>query len=152
MTKINLTSTSGSGFLETDYNQLKGALQSGTYNLYSITADALITSAGINVDTLATSVGLKANKLLSVGSITGAYTLASSDSSSYMRNVGANTITLPVNLSTGFNVTVQNTDGSTITWASDGTINAKNTAQSTQWGAVTAICTAASTWDLIGDL
>ncbi len=55
MTRVNLTSTSGSGFLETDFDQIKDLLQDGGVEGVTITASALVTTAGINVDTLASS-------------------------------------------------------------------------------------------------
>jgi len=153
MANINLTSTSGSGFLETDFDQIKDVLQDGGVEAVSLTAGTIATTAGVNLDTLNTTVSNKADKNITITAISGAHTLASSDNTTILHNTGANTITLPNTLNTGFNVTVVGMDGSTITYSGT-TINSKgaSTTQSNQYGAVTAYYAGSSTWHLIGDL
>ena len=53
MALINLTSTSGSGFLETDFDEIKAGLQSGTVDLNT----ALFTTTGITLNGNLTTTG-----------------------------------------------------------------------------------------------
>ena len=84
--------------------------------------------------------------------VTGNYSVLADDHGKMIRITNASTVTLPTGLSTGFQVTFFNETNSTITFSSTGTIKAKASFCSNQYGAVYATHQGSNVWILMGDL
>ena len=84
--------------------------------------------------------------------VTGNYSVLADDHGKMVRITNASTVTLPTGLSTGFQVTFFNETNSTITFSSPGTIKAKASTCSNQYGAVYATHQGSNVWILVGDL
>jgi len=135
MTDINLTSTTGSGFLEADYEQIKDMLQDGGVDPAD-TATVAAKNAKFN------------NKSAS-------YTLVAADNNKIIEVDTTSTITLPDGLDTGFQCVIVNTGSSqTITLSATTTLTSKdsNTTITSQYGAVTVYHAGSNVWRAFGDL
>jgi hypothetical protein len=84
--------------------------------------------------------------------VTGNYSVLADDHGKMVRITNASTVTLPTGLSTGFQVTFFNETNSTITFSGSGTIKAKASTCSNQYGAVYATHQGSNVWILVGDL
>ena len=84
--------------------------------------------------------------------VTGNYSVLAQDHGKMVRITNTSTVTLPTGLTTGFQVTFFNETNSTITFSSTGTIKAKASICSNQYGAVYATHQGSNVWILVGDL
>jgi hypothetical protein len=84
--------------------------------------------------------------------VTGNYSLLTEDHGRLIRITNTSIVTLPTGFSPGFQVTFFNETNSTITFSSTGTIKAKASTCSNQYGAVYATHQGSNVWILLGDL
>jgi len=83
--------------------------------------------------------------------VTSSYSLVEADHGYMIKCSGGITITLSSGLSNGFQVTLFNETGGTITIASAGTIKSKKRTFSIQYGAINAIHESSNVWYAVGD-
>lgn len=135
MANINLTSTSGTGFLETDFDQIKDVLQDG----------------GVDIPTTSPV----ATKNATIQTKSANYTLVAGDNNNIIEVDTTSTITLPDGLDTGFQAIIVNTGSTqTITLSATTTLTSKdsNTTITSQYGAATVVHVGSNVWRAFGDL
>jgi len=178
MATISLTSTTATGFLQTDFDELKGSLQIGDKELGPITIGTGATLGFTDnnaIDEFSTDGTLagdsdlavpteKAVKLyvdtnvpstnLTINATSSAYSLTSDDNGEVIHVSGTTTITLPDSLDTGFNCTIVNVDSNTVSLSATTTLNTKDSATdlANQYGAATVYHAGSNVWYGYGDL
>jgi len=138
MALISFTSTTSSGYLQTDHEQVEDALVDGTKDIKT----GVITATQAKVP-------------VAISSTSGSYSLVAGDIGSHIAVSATGTITLPDGLDTGFAAVIENTGAAaTITLSATTTLNTKGslTTITSQYGAVTVIHKGSNVWHAFGDL
>ena len=161
---INFTGSSGGGTWGSitgtlsDQTDLQTALDDKTdqsvFTGYTATTDTTLTNLNTGITANTASLLTKADKNLSVVSITGNYTLTEGDNGKVIQASGTGTFTFPDGLSNGWQVIINNTGTGVITLAATTTLNTKdgNTKISSQYAGVTAYHQSSNIFFAFGDL
>jgi hypothetical protein len=147
-------------------NSLSGDVTTNTLNIATVSGDVIQNSSDIlslsgdvnqntsDILSLSGDVATKADINASIVSVTAATTGDTSWDGKIIEANGTFTVTVPTGLDTGFQFVVVNVGSGTITLASNGTLNSKDSATdlANQWGAATVYHRGSDVHVAFGDL